>query len=296
MAMHSILDRITEANIKRDLFPHAVVENALPEDYYEELAACFPTLESVAGAEGIANNKAYRKLALQTLDDPEIPAIWRDFVAYHSSRAFLDRVCDVWGADIEATHPDLAENFGKPLSEFTVGIRHKGKEENAQNLTHDMMMDCQFSFNSPVTKETSVRGPHLDSPYKLFAALLYFRDPNDRSTGGDFTVYRLKEGDALKPRPAKINPRYVEPIYSVPYRANTLVFFINSPAAIHGVTPRTITDTSRRYMNFLGECYRGQSSEYFIAGNTPVPGFWPTMKRLWKRSKAGTAAVSGAGG
>ena len=53
---------------------------------------------------------------------------------------------------------------------------------------------------------------------------------------------------------------------------------------------------SRRYMNFLGECYLGGSSEYFIAGTTPLPGFWPTMKRLWKRSKAGAVTLTGPGG
>ena len=87
--------------------------------------------------------------------------------------------------------------------------------------------------------------------------------------------------------PAKIHPRYVERVRTVPYRANTLVLFSNSPAAIHGVTPRSVTQAPRRYMNFLGECYRGKSSEYFYAGDRPIPSFWPTMRRLSKRLTAG---------
>ncbi len=50
--VNSILERISEASIRRDGFPHVVIEGALPEAYYEELAACFPSLEYVVGAGG----------------------------------------------------------------------------------------------------------------------------------------------------------------------------------------------------------------------------------------------------
>ncbi len=46
---HSILDRISEKNIKRDPLPRAIIENALPDDYYEELAQTFPSLTNVVG-------------------------------------------------------------------------------------------------------------------------------------------------------------------------------------------------------------------------------------------------------
>ena len=46
------------------------------------------------------------------------------------------------------------------------------------------------SYNSPVRTPSTVRGPHLDSPFKLFAALLYFRAPEDDSSGGDLEFVR----------------------------------------------------------------------------------------------------------
>ncbi len=46
---HSILDRITEKNIKRDPLPRAIIENALPDGYYQELAQTFPSLTNVVG-------------------------------------------------------------------------------------------------------------------------------------------------------------------------------------------------------------------------------------------------------
>ncbi len=283
--VHSILDRINEKNMQRDRFPLAVVENALPEAYYEELAASFPALGYVTGSEKTKNNQAYRSIALETADDPEVPAIWREFVSYHCSHHFFGRFCAVWGDDVAATHPDLAENFGKPLRDFSVGVRYPGKAKNPENLNADIMLDCQISYNSPVRTLSTVRGPHLDSPFKLFAALLYCRHPDDPSSGGDLDIYRLRDGHGPAPRPGKIYPRNVERIATIPYRANTLIMWINSPAALHGVSPRSVTEVPRRYINFLGECYCGKSSDYFIAGAAPVGGFWHAFKHFRRRFK-----------
>jgi hypothetical protein len=73
--VNSILDWISEANIRRDGFPHVIIEGALPEAYYEELAACFPSLDYAAGAESLKNNQAYRKIALRRSVAPRLTAV-----------------------------------------------------------------------------------------------------------------------------------------------------------------------------------------------------------------------------
>ena len=283
--VHSILERISKDKIRRDSFPISIIEGALPEDYYEELSSSLPPLDYVTGDTTTKNNTAYHRIAPETVKDAQLPAIWQDFIAYHCSKEFFEKFCDVWGADVAAAHPDFLENFGKPLEDFTVGMRYPGKGKTPQNLNHDIMLDCQFCYNSPVTKPSVVRGPHLDSPFKLFAALLYMRHPDDHSTGGDLDIYRLRDGCSPRPRPGRIHPRNVERQFTIPYRANTLIIWINSPAALHGVTPRSVTEVPRRYMNFLGECYRGHDSDYFIAGGTRVGGFWHEFKHFRRRFK-----------
>ena len=37
------------------------------------------------------------------------------------------------------------------------------------------------------------------------------------------------------------------------YKANTLLLFVNSPFAVHGVTERQPTPHLRRYVNFVAE-------------------------------------------
>ena len=97
-------------------------------------ASFFPALAYAADLDELKNNRAYRMLTLDTMDNPDIPAIWRDFVAYHCSAEFYARFCDLWVADIERTHANLQENFGVPLRDFSVGIRQASKEENPENL------------------------------------------------------------------------------------------------------------------------------------------------------------------
>ncbi|MGA9638933.1 hypothetical protein, partial [Flavobacterium sp.] len=64
--------------------------------------------------------------------------------------------------------------------------------------------------------------PATDAPEELFAMLLYFRRPEDDSTGGDLEIWQWKDGR----RPAFIgseaNEEGAELVATIPYRPNTL--------------------------------------------------------------------------
>lgn len=272
--MHSIFDRMRESDIRREPFPYAVIENALPPDYYEMLAASFPATADFGREGELGNNKLHHLASRDVLDDISVPEIWREFIAYHSSADFFRKICRIWGKEIETSRRELLQGYDKPLAEFSVGRRVEGKRSSEGNQNSDIVLDCQFSINSPVTELSSVRGPHLDSPFKLFAALLYFRDPEDDSSGGDFEVYRLKPYRLPLPKPSKVKSGYVELIERVRYAPNTLVFFVNTRHAYHGVTPRTVTRRPRRYINFLGECYAGNRDGFLSPTNPNIDPKW----------------------
>ena len=94
---------------------------------------------------------------------------------------------------------------------------------------------------------------HVDRQVALFAGLLYMRRPDDDSRGGDLELYRFRD------RPRRFEPgRYVddalvELVKTIPYEANRLVFFVHSPDALHGVSPRSVTPHPRLHVNFLAE-------------------------------------------
>jgi hypothetical protein len=298
--VHSILERVRPEEIRMRPFPHVVVRDALPADYYAHLAATYPSLESVAGecedTGELPSNKAYRLSAADVVASDSIDPAWREFFAYHASPEFFAEVRSQWGALIERIYPNIPADFGKPLSEFQVESRQPGAHRRDDNYQTDITLDCQFAMNSPVRSVSSVRGPHVDRGLKLFAATLYFRLPGDAAPGGDLELYEFRDPryrfDPDRPmdyhfvrhspyRELDVVPEsWVRVVDRIPYAANVLVFWINTPFSLHGVTPRGITDVPRRYINFVGECFSGPKYGFFV-----VPPGRPGWQRALKKTK-----------
>lgn len=254
----SILARVTKADIRRDPFPHVVVENPLSDDLYEALSASMPTAEYICGRLGrsVASNERYNYVSEHVLTDPASTQVWRDFVTYHSSAEFLHEFLDLFYDDLVAANPGVEKLTG-PLRDLRVGRRnHDDFDER------DILMDCSAVINSAVSgRPTSVRGPHLDKPYKLFGGLFYMRLPEDDSVGGDLELYRYREGghrfhvaeSEYRGNRFDIDPKYVEEVTTIPYRANNLVLYPINPLALHGVSVRSITPHQRRFIALVGD-------------------------------------------
>lgn len=267
--VESVLARLDPGQIVPEPYPHLVAHRALDPAYYAELEASYPEIEAIAGQGPLISNKRYDRSAFDVQADSTIPQIWRDFFAYHSSQAFLTDILRFWGGAIVQAYPDLEMRFGKPLAQLTAGVRQPGRQSAPENLQADVMLDCQFGVNSPVTTVSSVRVPHVDNPLKLFVGLLYFRRSDDRSTGGDLNLYRLKGRRYYHDKKLNVPERFIETVSQVPYQANTLVMFLNTERSLHGVTPRSITEVPRRFVNLVGECYQLQKGGLFTRRQSP---------------------------
>jgi hypothetical protein len=282
----SILSGLRSDRIAFEPYPHVLVPDALEPAYYAELAEAYPSMERIAGPGPLASNEVFRLPACEVLADPAIPAIWRDFFAYHCSGGFLQEMIEFWRTAIEKEYPAIEAWFGKPLAELTAGVRRyrqgKAPENLPENMRADAMLDCQFVVNSPVTTPSSVRGPHLDKPYKLFAALLYFRHPDDRSEGGNLLLERLRARHHFDRR-QHVSDRFVERFAEVPYGPNTLIAWLNTPRSVHAVTPRSTTSLPRRYVNFLTECYTMPTDGFFQLERTLSGRVYTSVKRAIRR-------------
>jgi len=260
----NVYDGASRADIVRDPYPHLVIENVLPEADYKLLEETFPTVEYIARNETIVNNRTYLASSERVLADPRTPEPWRAFFEAHTQRSLFESAMKLWQADIERLHPDLEANFGKGLDDFVVARRSEGKGAAEANRRADVVLDCQFGVNSPVTELSSTRGPHVDSGAKLFSSLLYFRSEDDDSTRAEYELYRLKGKPYPRSKMKHIPDRFIEPVRSIPYRPNTLLTWINHGTSVHGVSPRSVTPIPRRYVAISGECFGGaRPSEFF---------------------------------
>ena len=284
----SILAGVRPVDVYSDPFCHLVRNACLPAQTYRNLAAAFPPTDVIlAGREPRLVNAAARLPAFKVLDNAAIAPIWRDFFAFHTSDQFWKDIVRAFGTALRKTHPDLERQAGKALDDWRAGPRGAASE-------FDVQLDCQFVVNTPWPagtaaqagrRQLSVKTAHVDKRDTILSALLYFRDPDDRGAGGDLELYAWsREPRFLKPR--VILPSDIELRGRVPYAANTLVAFVNSARAAHGVTSRAPSQFPRRYVNFIAEVP-------FAVFQTPMLGrlrqlmFWPRWPRLGSRDIGG---------
>ena len=235
-------------------FPHIVVTDALPADYYKELCAAWPKWQDIVGEGGETDpamgNTLHQWSAKKIFGNTSlVPEVWRKFMMAHVGEKWLRRLFEAFG---DALQPALAQL----PQQASLCVRGTGFA--------DVQLDAQFAVNTPVVRESRVRGPHVDSADELIAGLFYMPEEGD-DAGGDLVLYRAKEGVDLRlVGKAEVLDGAVEEVARVPYAPNTLLLFANTPGAIHGVGPRKATSRPRRYINFL------------VNANKVV---WPQMQR-----------------
>jgi hypothetical protein len=246
--VQSILSKVSKTDIISEPFPHIVIQNALDSDLYDQLSKEYPGSELLASNKNIVSNTRYQISAHEAIGNNQISPVWQDFISHHVSHEFYQEVIDLFGSHIRALYPWLEESLGRNLEDLSTGIRRKDPGK-------DVVLDCQPGVNSPVSTPTSVRGPHVDSPGELYAALLYMRDENDDSVGGDLDIYRIKDPNHVFHGAAELKDQYIEKVKTVKYEKNVLVFFINTPHSVHGVSVRSVTRSPRRLVNVIGETW-----------------------------------------
>lgn len=240
-----MLEGVRPEEVVIEPYVHFSRKNAVPADVYRQLEADFPRLESILnGRAEPGSNVAVRLTVKQVLGDRRISPLWREFFEYHTSGDYWRDVTRLFGDHLRREFPNLEAKIGRRFEDWRVMPRGFSGEA-------DIRLDCQFVMNTPVRQVTSVKTPHVDLCDKIFSALFYFRDPMDNVSGGDFDIYRWRrEPRFIKHRSMD---RDVELVKTLTYSANSYACFVNSAKAIHGVSPRGITEIPRRYINFIAE-------------------------------------------
>lgn len=228
-----VTQNITQADLIQDPCPYFWIRDALPWSLYDQLVAQYPEQHMMQDGKTHFQARRYRQ---HEFEPGTITPLWQDFVAYHNSREYKDRVLDLFAPAIERYYPDYRASW--LLS--TTQPRH--------TATGDAIaMEVQFVLNGQ--QETTVRTTHLDNSRELFAGLLYMRRPEDTSTGGDIQVFRKTVERPEFTGIREVRPDHVVVAGAVPYRANHMILFLNTQDTLHGVTPRIGANCVRRYIN-----------------------------------------------
>lgn len=244
-AMPRFLSDLDVDDVARRPFPHLVVAPAVEPEAFGALRAAFPPLERfVSRVPVVESNRAIRINAAAVERSGWVAPTWREFFAYHTSADYWRDVVRLFAAHFRRAFPDLEERIGRRYDDWRVAPR-------GSDAAADVRLDCQFVVNTPVTARSSVKTAHVDKYDKIFSALFYVPDPREDGAGGDLALYAWRRSPRFVKH--RVLERDVEQMKTVPYAPNTYVAFVNSEQAVHGVSPRDVTDVPRRYVNFIAE-------------------------------------------
>ncbi len=234
--------------IREEPFPLTIVKNVLPSNVLAEIKASLPPFEVLLEGKNFTSNQRFNYSAAAVAANSTIPSVVKKLVAEHLSQSFLDDIIRLFGDHILKQYPDFEERFA-PLTALKAGVRGQVNDSHC-----NVFLDSQIAFNTPVEiGGTTVRGPHLDDPRKLFVGLFYLRLDGDQSRGSDLEIYRSKVKPARLDITRTANLADMDLFETVKYEANTLVLFLNTPNSFHGVKPRSRTEYHRVFLNLLGE-------------------------------------------
>jgi precorrin-6B methylase 2 len=173
--LRHVLTRVAEAEVIDDPFPYSVIDGILPEDYYAEALAHFPSPESLRplGETGRVQSDAYRERLVVLFTNEEFSRMtpvqqrfWREFADWMYSDVFLNAFVMKFHRALE---PRLARILGDSES-----LRVRGDA---------LLVNDQTNY---------AIGPHTDAPHRLVSFLFYLpRDTSMRELGT--SVYRAKD-------------------------------------------------------------------------------------------------------
>ncbi len=222
-------------------FPHVYVENALPEQVYDELEKNFPE-NIICQQSPVEGGKAFRYKVRDCVINPP-PPIWVDFFGYHTSKEYFYECIKIFEPIIEKKYPQ----YEHLLSDEKISRR--GIDDKGKYLT-----DCQCVIHEPIDETGTSRTPHMDNPVEIYAGLLYMKHKNDYSVGGNFTLHKqVREIKNFYNNDREIENGLYEEVFQVPYKKNSFCMFLNVPGSIHSVSPRKKPTERRRSVNIIGE-------------------------------------------
>jgi precorrin-6B methylase 2 len=173
--LRHVLERVAAAQIVEDPFPYSVIDNILPDDYYAEVLAHFPSSESLRpiGETGRVPRGAYEERLVVLFTDDEFARMtdaqqrfWKEFASWMYSDLFLNAFVAKFGRALE---PRLSR-----ILETSDALKVRGDA---------LLVNDQTNY---------AVGPHTDAPHRLVTFLFYLpRDSSMRELGT--SVYKAKD-------------------------------------------------------------------------------------------------------
>ena len=213
--LEHIVGRLRSAKVDHDPFPHYVLEQVFPDDYYRELLRHLPASDVYDNLYEVTDLKLdhFRHRDQRDMDHGWTDRLPSDLQTFWTS--FND-----WFLSHELAQAVL-ESFGGRESWPAVTIE-------SQFIRH---------------RAGYFLGPHSDLYTKLVVLLLYLAPDNSAEHLGT-SLYRPKEAGFSCPQSKHYAFEDFVRVKTAPYRPNSLLAFVRSDVSFHGLEPLSAEDVA----------------------------------------------------
>jgi hypothetical protein len=235
MSNLSVIQNITK--VYAEPYPHVTTHQALPEKYITELQSTLPN--SYIDSKPFSEVDPSQRIKWKTLEEDKWPIsnIWKEFFDYHTSREYFDAVCN------------LFEPWAKrmPILPQQIKLDERKTQGNFNAYT-----ETQFVRHRVIEQGQTTRTPHLDNGMEIYAGLLYFKHPDDKSTGGGFNIHNGPAKPEFNKKNNNEVTHYGDIVRTCEYKTNAFAMFWNTRNSVHSVEPRQNASHERWSINIIG--------------------------------------------
>jgi hypothetical protein len=213
-------DRLREAEVSLDPFPHYCLDNVFPDDYYQELLKNLPTSNSYENLYEVTTLKLDH---FRHRDQRDMNEGWTDYLPA-PQKDFWDGF-DSWFLGGELTQAVLQTFAGQMNARFAEGKWPEVSVES-QLIRH---------------RAGYFLGPHSDLFTKLVVLLIYLA-PDENAAHLGTSLYRPKDPDFTCPNSTHYPFSDFVKAKTAPYKPNSLLAFFRSDVSFHGLEPLSEND------------------------------------------------------
>lgn len=223
--MSSLLDhfanRLREAEVSLDPFPHYCLENVFPDDYYQLLLKNLPVSDSYENLYEVTTLKLdhFRHRDQRDMNDG-----WTDKLPA-GQKKFWDRF-DSWFLGGELAQAVLKTFLEQMRARFGSEIGWPEVSVESQLIRH---------------RAGYFLGPHSDLHTKLVVLLVYLA-PDETAAHLGTSLYRPKDPDFTCPNSTHYPFADFVKVKTAPYKPNSLLAFFRSDVSFHGLEPLSDSD------------------------------------------------------
>lgn len=219
--LHHFVDRLREAKVVLDPYPHFCLDNILPDDYYREVLENLPA------------NTSYENLY-------EVTTLKLDHFRHRDQRDMNDG----WTNDLPAQQKEFWDDFdswflGVDLAQAVLETfpNQMSSRFGAQNEWPAVSVESQLIRHRP----GYFLGPHSDLHTKLVVLLIYLA-PDESTAHLGTSLYRPKDPNFSCPNSTHYQFEDFVKVKTAPYKPNSMLAFFRSDVSFHGLEPLVDSD------------------------------------------------------